>query len=123
MAIGPSRSIQALPILFEERLGDVTDLEPDLMSFMVAGLGEFLRYFARFKWSVATRSPLQRLRVNFDGLFEGHFHGALLVTQVSYEFRHFRRSWREGANVVRARAEMIPIRLMDKVSACQTPFR
>jgi hypothetical protein len=77
MAIGPSRSIQ-------ERLGDVTDLEPDLMSFMVAGLGVFLRYFARFKWSIATRSPLQHLRVNFDGLLESHFHGALLVTKLSY---------------------------------------
>jgi hypothetical protein len=33
--------------------------------------------------------------VNFDGLLESHFHGALLVTQLSYEFRDLRRSWRE----------------------------
>jgi len=71
-------SARNYPFFFEERLGDVADLEPDLMSFMVAGLGEFLRYFARFNWSVVTTSPLQRLRVNFDGLFESHFHGRFL---------------------------------------------
>jgi len=119
-----SEADQALPIVFEERLGDIADLKPDLMSFMVAGLGEFLRYFARLKWSASTRSPLQRLRVNFDGLFEGHFHGALLVAQLSHEFPKRLNSDGLGAEcrVVGARAETLSIKLMDSASACQMPF-
>ena len=41
----PIRSIQLLPLVFDERLSDFADLEPDLMSFMVACPGPSFALF------------------------------------------------------------------------------